>query len=58
MRLRTLSPIVNSIRGLLHTLADLVKKNLQIMAHEICPVVASSQSLQPDPCHNENGGRL
>lgn len=30
----------------------------KIMAHEICHAVASSQNLQPDPCHNENGGRL
>ena len=31
---------------------------LKILAHEICHAVASSQALQPDPCHNENGGRI
>jgi hypothetical protein len=31
---------------------------LKILAHEICHAVASSQNLQPDPCHNENGGRI
>ena len=31
---------------------------LKIMTHEICHAVASSQNLEPDPCHNENGGRI
>ena len=31
---------------------------VKIMPHEICHPVASAQTLQPDPCHNENGGRL
>ncbi len=31
---------------------------LKIMAHEICHAVANSQHLQPDPCHDENGGRI
>ena len=29
---------------------------LKITAHEICHAVANSQNLQPDPCHDENGG--
>ena len=31
---------------------------LKITAHEICHAVASSQGLEPDPCHNENSGRI
>jgi hypothetical protein len=30
----------------------------QIMAHEICHAIANAQNLKPDPCHNENGGRI
>ena len=36
-------------------LSDLTAK---ILTHEICHTVANSQNLLPDPCHNENGGRI
>jgi len=36
-------------------LSDLTAK---ILTHEICHAVANSQNLHPDPCHNENGGRI
>ena len=31
---------------------------LKILTHEICHAVASSQNLQPDPCHAEGAGRI
>jgi hypothetical protein len=36
-------------------LSDLTAR---ILTHEICHVAATSQNLHPDPCHNENEGRI